>query len=332
MSAPHPFLDPATQRKDGIIRNLGDADGEFTAVCEGAGVFDLSHRDRLLFVGEDCAPFLNRLLTYEVTRLEPGQGARPFLLDARGRIRAAFNLLRIASDRFWVDSAPATGEAVCAALDMYHFGERFEMSPLSTHTTLSVQGPKAAAVLSDAGLPVPNAPWSHAETETDAGLIRVARIDRCRGPGYDLWMPRDAVDGCITTLEAAGAVAAGADTLEMLRIEAGRADSPAEFGEHSSPLELNAFDGLTDGKGCYPGQEVIERTISLGKPPRKLVPIVMDSTATVGSNLTEGERTVGTLTSVARLPSGQWVALALIKRRSADADAWTYGDIVARRR
>jgi len=332
MSTLHPLLDPETPRETGIIRHLGDADAEFVAAREGAGIFELSHRDRLLFEGADCAAFLNRLLTYEITGLSPGEGARPFLLDSRGRIRAAFNLLCLAADRFWVDTGPGDGDDLCSALDMYHFGERFQMSPLTTHTVLSVQGGNAKTVLTDAGLPTPEQPWTHAHADTAIGAVRVARIDRARGPGYDLWMAPETAPGCVAALEAAGGRAAGADALEMLRVEAGRADSPTEFGEHASPLELDAFDGLTDAKGCYPGQEVIERTISLGKPPRKLVPISLEGAADTGASLMDGERSVGTLTSVAQLPGPQWVALALIKRRSADADAWTCGDGLARRR
>ncbi len=332
MSTLHPLLDPGTPREAGIIRHLGDADAEFVAAREGAGIFELSHRERLLFEGEDCAAFLNRLLTYEVTGLTSGEGARPFLLDARGRIRAAFNLLCLTAERFWVDTAPGHGEGLCSALDMYHFGERFQTSPLATHTALSVQGAKAKAVLTTAGLPTPERPWSHVQAEFAAETVRVARIDRARGAGYDLWLAPKAVPACLAALEAAGGRAAGADALEMLRVEAGRADSPTEFGEHASPLELDAVDGLTDAKGCYPGQEVIERTISLGKPPRKLVPIALEGAADAGASLMDGERSVGTLTSVAQLPGSQWVALALIKRRSADADAWTCGDGLARRR
>ena len=332
MTTLHPFIDPNTPRVDDVIRDLGDANAEFAAAQTGVGVFDLSHRDRLVFAGADCAPFLNRLLTYDITTMNPGDGARPFLLDARGRIRATFNLLCVATDEFWVDTAPGTGDALCAALDMYHFGERFEMSPQTGQTAFSVQGAQAYELLGRLGWRVPSAPWRHTTVDTDAGQIRIARIDRARGPGYDVYMAPEAVPALLKTVVDAGAVAGGADALEMLRVEAGRADSPAEFGSHSSPLELDALDGLTDGKGCYPGQEVIERTICLGKPPRKLVSVAVEQAATPGTHLTDGDRNVGTLTSVVRLPDGQWVALALIKRRSAEADTWTYGTGWARRR
>jgi folate-binding protein YgfZ len=164
------------------------------------------------------------------------------------------------------------------------------------------------------------------------GPIRVARIDRAMGAGYDLWLAPSTAPTVLAALTAARATPCGADALETLRVFARRADTPAEFGEHASPLELDAFDGLTDGKGCYPGQEVIERTLSLGTPPRKLVALALDGETTPGASITDGDRTVGTVTSAARLPDGEWVALALIKRRSADAGPWTCGDATARRR
>ena len=47
---------------------------EHHAVRQRAGLFDVSHMGRLEVTGPDALPFLRRLVTYDVTKLEPGRG------------------------------------------------------------------------------------------------------------------------------------------------------------------------------------------------------------------------------------------------------------------
>ncbi len=65
-------------------------------------------------------------------------------------------------------------------------------------------------------------------------------------------------------------------------------------------------------KGCYPGQELVERMHSRGaEAPRSLRIIEVDDTAAVGDPVLDGDAEVGTITSVAGP-----LALAYIKRGS----------------
>jgi folate-binding protein YgfZ len=123
-------------------------------------------------------------------------------------------------------------------------------------------------------------------------------------------------------LMKAGATPVGLDALEARRIAAGIPGHPNELGEHSGPLEAGGMDGITDGKGCYPGQEVIERTLSLGRPPRVLVPVELGSHGEVGVLTGESEKSTGELTSVVTLPDGSVIGLALVKQAALAAKQW----------
>ena len=107
---------------------------------------------------------------------------------------------------------------------------------------------------------------------------------------------------------------------------------PREFGDHCTPLDASGADGLTDGKGCYPGQEVIERTIALGRPARALVSVESESPLHAGAALSADGATVGTITSGVEYSESSWLGLALVKSRAADRDAFTVDDHPVRRR
>lgn len=333
------LVDAGAFIEGGVVRRFGGgADAravvaaEITATRAGAGLFDVTARSRARVVGPDAAAFLDRLLTVAVRSMKAGQGSRAFLLDARGKIKLAFHLMRIDDETFWTDATPGHGAAIIEALDMYHFGEQlhFETGE-GAYVGLSVQGPRAQATVEAMGLPVPAAPHAHLTAAVGGVQVRVVRADRVGAPGYDLLLPPHGYGVVWSLAREAGAAPAGWDALDALRVAAGVADHPAEFGEHSSPLELDAMDGISEGKGCYPGQEVIERTIALGRPPRQLVRVALDRWVDPGTPLTVDGKSVGELTSVAHLPGEGVAALALVKRKYV-AGPWTAADASAHAR
>ncbi len=305
----------------GAVSSFGDPAAEHAAVRLRAGVFDLTDRDRVAVRGADAPAFLHRLVTVAIDRMPVGGGGRAFLLSSTGKIQAAFHLLRIAEDDFWVEMAAGVGGRFAESLDFYLFGERVEIQPLRERwSLLSVQGPGAADVLRRLELHPPAALWSHEPARLVGVDVRVARIDRTGTDGFDVWAPRGACGAVFEALADAGAHPAGGRALESLRVEAGLPAWGHEYAEGVIPLEVSGMEGITDRKGCYPGQEVVERLISLGRPPRQLVALTLAADAAVGAEVTAGDDVVGQLTSVAALPDGTRAALALVKRRAAESN------------
>lgn len=327
----------------GLVRRFGFRVGEslaapavvhdeIRAVRAGAGVFDATPRCRVRVLGPDAAAFLDRLLTVAVKLMPSGGGQRAFLLDAKGRIRLAFHLMRIDAMTFFTDATPGHGDDIIKVLDMFHFGEQLHFETgVGAYEAMSVHGPAAAEVVRAIGLPVPEAPYQQTTAAVGGVQVRAVRIDRIGSPGFDLLLPPHGYGEIWSAAVRAGAVPAGLDALEALRVAAGVADHPNEYGEHTSPLELDAMHGISEGKGCYPGQEVIERTLALGRPPRRLVRLALDRWVDAGTALMVDGKSVGELTSVAHLPDEGVLALGLVKRRGADGP-WTAADATARER
>lgn len=219
-------------------------------------------RALLRLSGADSRDFLNRLLTLDVKRMAVGAASPAFLLDARGRIVLALRLFCAGPAEFRVDVDPAHEAAVRTRLDMFHFGERFAIEALTDHRLVCVFADDAP----EGGVPT----------------------DRF-GPCWDLWLPADAPLPAGEPVDAAWC--------EARRITQGAPRWPTEYRDDITPLDVG-LAGVSEGKGCYPGQEVIERTLALGRPARRLVRVTLAGAAEPGE-LTAAGAPAGLLTSVA---------------------------------
>jgi len=271
-------------------------------------LFTLADRSYVRVAGPATADFLNRLLTVDCKRLPVGQPTRAFLLEARGRVILALRLLRLEPTVFEIEAGPGQTEAVLERLDHFHFGEALTFEASTTHTHLLLAGPDVDAVLAGAGLAI-----GAFCTDQDVAILPT---DRLAAPARELWVRRDALAAVEAALVAAGAQPAGPEVLEMLRILQGIPDD-AEYSPEATPLEAGKA-GISEGKGCYPGQEVIERTLALGRPARQLVAVRLGGAVPVGAELTAEGEPAGRLTSIAQQLDGTWLGLALVRPKYAE--------------
>jgi aminomethyltransferase len=108
---------------------------------------------------------------------------------------------------------------------------------------------------------------------------------------------------------------AGFELRELLRVEAGSPRMGQDLDERTIPLEARLEHAISYDKGCYIGQEVIARATFRGQVNRLLTGISLgQATAATGSELFDGEKKVGTLTSVVRAANGETRALAYVHR------------------
>lgn len=110
-------------------------------------------------------------------------------------------------------------------------------------------------------------------------------------------------------------------TWEQFRIEKLIPSHPAEINDSVNPLEIGLGGAVHDNKGCYPGQEVLEKIRSYGKVPRLLIGVEgtgspPDVSPTPLFDTTDPQRELGTLTSAVACPrqAGHWIGLALVQR------------------
>jgi folate-binding protein YgfZ len=102
---------------------------------------------------------------------------------------------------------------------------------------------------------------------------------------------------------------------EEERIRSGRALIGKEFhpNEKTNPLEVNLAHAIADQKGCYPGQEVIEKMISIGSSPKRLVTLKSLSRIEEGDPIMDASQQVGTVTSAVQ-DGPFWFALAIVRK------------------
>lgn len=307
---------------DGVAvpERVGWADAvtaERAAARAGAGLWALPQLDPVLLRGAAVRRWTNSMFTNNTKRLRPGQGNRHCQTDDRGRILMVLDLYWLADDAalLMLEGHTVSRFAARSAMVLMLDDIGLEPQPLCA---LHLAGPQTDALLAGLGLSAPAEAHGHAEGSLAGVSIRLCRKARSALPGVDLLVPTEAVDAVWAALTAAGAAPCGWSTLEALRVEAGRARWPVDGGDKSLVHELSidqetaAFD-----KGCYVGQEVLNRIDVKGQVQKKLLRVTLEGEAGPGAPLLLEGETVGALRSLA--PGGPW-ALALLRR-----SAWAAG-------
>ena len=306
--------------------NYGDAAAEYEAVRGGAaaGLFDLSARGRVEVSGAEAVQFLNGLVTNDVKTLEPGAWIAAAFPNPQGRLIAAARVARAGeAQSFLIDTEAATRAAVFKSLERFTLAGDFRVRELGEETVhLSVQGAGAADVVSRAL----GEEAAHVERGRVALVawrggvsLTILRATHTGEVGFDLVCDAESAGDLWEALVEAGARPAGADALEVLRIEAGVARYGADADDSNVITEANLDDAVSYTKGCYVGQEIIARIHWRGHVAKKLAGLLLDGTGTaarVGAKLktADGARDVGRITSVAHSPRlGRRIALGYVK-------------------
>ncbi|MGD0296371.1 MAG: folate-binding protein [Bryobacteraceae bacterium] len=280
----------------------------YDALRNGAAWLDLSARGKIKLLGEDRARLLHAMTTNHIQQLTPGSGCYAFFLTVQGRILADVNVL-CRPDHFLLDLEPETREKVYQHLDHYIIADDVTLEDATGATaTIAVEGPKSAEVLHAAGAPTPEVDYSSAGW----GARLVARLNSTGSPGFFVFAPESEKAELIAQLEAAGAVAGDAEAFNVVRLEHGKARYGEDLSERFLAQEANQPHALHFSKGCYLGQEIVERVRSRGQIHRVLMPLVLDEKEPPppGTKLENSE-----ITSAAYSPAlDKVVALAYVRK------------------
>jgi folate-binding protein YgfZ len=281
---------------------------------------DLSARGRIYATGADSARLLHAMTTNHVQQLQPGMGCYAFFLNAQGHMLADVNLLRL-EDRFLLDTEPETRELVYRHLDKYIIADDVALEDASNALAcLAVEGPNAAGVLAAIGAPVPDFDYAHATW--NGGIVE--RASSTGQPGFRIFVPVQAKAEWIGRLESAGAVPATPDEARTVRLEQGKPRYGDDIFDSTLPQETRQTDAVHFAKGCYLGQEIVERIRSRGHVNRLLVKLGIEGADQLPSEAkieAEGKE-CGEVTSSAFSPAlGKTVALAYVRAHYAAAGA-----------
>ncbi len=328
--APQPATDEddAPEPRDAAVpAHYGDPFGEQRALTRRAGVVDRSHRGVVRVTGPERLSWLHLLLTQQVADLPDGAGTEALVLDTQGRVEHHAVLAHV-DDTVWLDVEPGTAEPLATYLDRMRFWSDVAVTDASDDwAVLSVVGPAVDEVLTAAGVAAPHG--DHAAAALPGG--GVVRRMPWPGPGpeaaVDLLVPRGELASWWSRLRGAGARPAGHDAFEALRVSSLRPRLGLDTDERAIPHEMGWIgEAVHLQKGCYRGQETVSRVANLGRPPRQMVllhlqsgddPLPPPGTPVLGA---EGGRAVGRVGTAVRHHELGTVALALVKRSAVNAE------------
>jgi folate-binding protein YgfZ len=338
---------------------------ETAALAYGAGLHDLGWLRRVAVRGQDRFRWLSGMVTNTVNDLFPNSGAWNLVLNAQGRIQGDLTVWRGPEEasplRRMPDAAgpkrtdpllgtPFAGEStleLVIAADQYdkllahlnHFiiMDDVELVPLGeetacaagAETAVGLTGPDADAVLDRVGLPTIPQPMAATNVEWNGWDLRILRHYGTLAPHYEFFLPCAGLAKLWSCLRTGGAEPTGSAALEAFRIAEGIPAYGIDIAERDLPQETSQARALHFNKGCYLGQEIVERIHSRGNVHRHLRHLELtgpmpNSVPEAGTGLSLPDGTVaGQITSAAALPlpkSSRVFALGMITAAAEAAD------------
>ena len=268
----------------------------YEALRAGAAWLDLSARGRITARGRDRVRLLHNISSNEVKKMTPGNGCYAFLLNQQGRIQADLCLL-CCEDHFLIDTEPDLREKVLNLIRRYIISDQVELEDVTSRTVaIGVEGPLADSLRPPDGCT--KAPFSLTGQ-----------------PGYRLYCAAAEMTKIAGQLEAAGARPATPDDARVVRIENGKPRYGEDIRETSLPQETQQMHGVSFTKGCYLGQEIVERIRTQGHVNKKLVRLEIDGSepAAAGAKTMVNGQEAEITSSVYSPHFGKVIALAYVR-------------------
>jgi aminomethyltransferase len=244
-------------------------DREYAAVRNAAALFDVSPLHKYLIEGRDATRLLDRVVTRNVPKAQPGQVLYMSWCDARGKVIDDGTITRLGEQSYRLTSA----EPNLRWLTRNAFGMDVRIEEVSERLgALALQGPLSRAVLNAVTRdPVDGLRYFRMTDNRVAGVdIQVSRTGYTGDLGYELWVPAEGALPVWDALARAGAdyglMPAGIWALDVARIEAGLVMLDVDYhsahramieAQKSTPFELSLDWSVTLDKAPFNGRQAL---------------------------------------------------------------------------
>jgi folate-binding protein YgfZ len=303
-------------QQDQNVSRLSDSRTELTALVAGCGIYR-PERTLHSLTGRDRTRWLNGMVSNNIRDLAAGSGVYAFVLTPQGHIQAdvyAFNR----GESLAVETDRPQAETLLRIFRKYIIMDKVEIEDLSEKVTVvGIAGPQSGEALVRLGLTkdlgtleLVDANWN------GRTVVTLVRGDNPSFPNYELWVPGEYADSIWNALLQAGAVDVHEQTLETFRILCGIPKVGQDTREKTLPQETGQERALNFNKGCYIGQEIVERIRARGAVHRAFVGFEVEGNVpAAGTKIQSEGKEVGEITSVAAEPlKGKRVALGYLRR------------------
>ncbi|MET0553065.1 MAG: glycine cleavage T C-terminal barrel domain-containing protein [Vicinamibacteria bacterium] len=274
---------------------------------------ELPDRAVLAATGPKRQPFLHGMLSNDVAALVPGRGCLSSLMDVKGRLLCFFRIL-MAPDALLLEMPADRLDFVTRTLEHYRVAApvRFAARPFAIFGLL---GPQAPDALRAAGVAVvPTDREAHVAATIAGHEVRVVRAGDLPADGFVVYAPPD---GAPDVRAAFGAPVLDRATLDVLRVEDGRAWYGPDVTDENLLFETGLVREYHVPKGCYVGQEVVARLEARGGNVNKLLRgLTLSEPAAAGAIVRAEGQDAGRVTTAGVSPRLGPVAMAYVHRRA----------------
>ncbi len=295
-----------------------------SVLLESVGFRAITDRAFLRVTGSDATRWLNGMVSNSIQALQPGDGNYNFLLNAQGRIQGDATVYRETTAEpaeFLLATSTAQVETIQKHLDHFIIMDDVELTPAyADEAGLLVVGKRAAEALGKAGLPAID-PLCLVHADTEHGPVLLLTPAAGQVPMFELRGGAATIDAVRNALQIPEV---SAKALEFLRLLDARPLFGQDIRARDLPQETAQAHALHFAKGCYLGQEIVERIRSRGQVHRRFTAFRLtgELPATLPAPLEAGGKPAGELTSSALIPLAEGpalVALGYVRQEAVDA-------------
>jgi folate-binding protein YgfZ len=290
---------------------LDAADGARAATAQAA----ICRRDDRIVVrmpGEDRVSFLHGMCSNEIKALQSGMVTYALILTDHAHVVADLYVWAD-DDALYLEVERGLWPKAREHLEKFLVADDVEIEEQEQLSVLDIVGPAAARAVA-AAIPTagPLVPWHFVN---DGGRL-VANLPRIGLNAFTVVIPTNQVDNLVKQVVSADPLVrkVGLDTLEIMRVERGVPRVGVDATERTLALEARLEAGISFNKGCYVGQETVERATARGGVKKRLygLRIAGPRIPSPGATVWLDGKEVGVLTSVAASPRLGGIGLSIL--------------------
>jgi aminomethyltransferase len=323
--ASHDVLSTAQGAKTGVYRGaesiatFGDLAAEFSAFHSGCALWHAEWLKILRISGPDRTRWLNGMVTNNARDLAPERGVYSFVLNAQGRILGDVYIYN-RGESFSIVTEASQYDRLHELFDRFIIMDDVQLTRIESAAAICLRGPRLSQVLLGAGISVPEmAPLELREIPIQESELKLVAAES--GPACEIWEEPAVLQALWPKLVAAGATRIGYEAVELARIARGVPAFGQDVRERDLPQETGQQRALHFNKGCYVGQEIVERIHSRGNVHRQFSGFTFAAAPPPpGTKIMADDKEAGEITSSATLPAptgNRHVALGYLRREYA---------------
>jgi folate-binding protein YgfZ len=290
--------------------HYGDPVKEFATLRGSFGVFKLDWRAKIGVTGKDRVRWLHNMVTNNVRDLALNRGNYNFVLNAQGRILGDMYIYN-RGESLVIDTDQSQVELLLAAMKRYIIMDKVELNA-TPMLAYGVCGPGAEEMT---GFDVKG--MAPLEIRESSGHLVVRGPEKKPG-WYEIWF---AGDSSARSNFQDPEQLVGTQALEWWRVVQGIPQYGQDIRDRDLPQETGQIQALNFNKGCYIGQEIVERIRSRGQVHRTFTGFEFEGGLPPLGKFDHEGRTFAEVTSTVTIPGvagDKHIGLGYVRRETAE--------------